>query len=67
MFLMLGGHFLIEIPAWPEELLTIRELQVVAEVTLFLKGFSLWTKFPQVGRNLRANTAFQIGCFVNNT
>uniref|UniRef100_A0A2N9FDY7 Uncharacterized protein n=1 Tax=Fagus sylvatica TaxID=28930 RepID=A0A2N9FDY7_FAGSY len=50
-----------EIPAWPEELLTIRELQVVAEVTLFLKGFSLWTKFPQVGRNLRANTAFQIG------
>ena len=44
MFLMPGGHFLIEIPARPEELLTIRELRVVAEVNLLLKGLSSQTK-----------------------
>uniref|UniRef100_A0A2N9HUF2 Aminotransferase-like plant mobile domain-containing protein n=1 Tax=Fagus sylvatica TaxID=28930 RepID=A0A2N9HUF2_FAGSY len=44
-----------------EELLTIRELHVVAEVTLFLKGFSLRAKSLQVGKNLCANTASQIG------
>uniref|UniRef100_A0A2N9EYS3 Uncharacterized protein n=1 Tax=Fagus sylvatica TaxID=28930 RepID=A0A2N9EYS3_FAGSY len=67
MFLMPGGYFLIEIPASLEELLTIRELHVVAEVTLLLKGFSLRTKSPRVGKNLRTNVTSQIGCFVNNT
>jgi hypothetical protein len=67
MFLMPGGHFLIEISARPEELLTIRELHGVAEITLFLKGFNSRTKSLQAGKNLRANTASQIGCFVNNT
>ena len=67
MFLMPRGHFLIEIPAWPEELLTIWELHVIAEVTLLLKGFNLQTKLSQVGRNLPTNIASQIGCFVNNT
>ena len=62
-----GGHFLIEISAWPEELLTIRELHVVAEVTLLLKGFSLRTKLPPVGKNPRTNVVSQIDCFVNNT
>ena len=33
--------FPIEIPARPEKILVIRELHVVAEVTHFLKGFSL--------------------------
>jgi hypothetical protein len=51
MFLMPRGHFLVEIPAWPEELLAIRELHVVVEVTLLLKGFSLRTKLPPVGKN----------------
>uniref|UniRef100_A0A2N9FT26 Uncharacterized protein n=1 Tax=Fagus sylvatica TaxID=28930 RepID=A0A2N9FT26_FAGSY len=53
MFLMPRGHFLIEIPARPEELLTIRKLHVVAEVILLLKGLSLWTNFvhnPLVSR-----------------
>ena len=45
----------------------IRKLRVVAEVTSFLKGFRLQTKFLQVGENLCANVASQIGCFVNNT
>jgi hypothetical protein len=67
MFLMPRGHFLIEIPARPEELLTIRKLHVVAEVTLLLKGLSLWTKLLRVKENLCANVASQIGCFVNNT
>jgi hypothetical protein len=67
MFLIPGGHFLVEIPAWPEELLTIRELHAVAEVTPLLKGSSLRTKSPRVGKNLRANVAYQIGCFANNT
>ena len=64
MFLMPMGHFLIEIPARPEELLTIRELRVVAEVNLLLKGLSSRTKLPLVGRGPRANAASQIGCFV---
>ena len=64
---MSGGHFPIEIPARPEEFLTIQELHVVAEVTLLLKGFSLRTKSLQVGKDLRANIASQIGYFVNNT
>uniref|UniRef100_A0A2N9ID52 Uncharacterized protein n=1 Tax=Fagus sylvatica TaxID=28930 RepID=A0A2N9ID52_FAGSY len=67
MSLMPRGHFLIEIPAWPGELLTIRELHVVVEVTLLLKGFNLRTKLSSVGKNPRANAASQIGCFVNNT
>ena len=44
MFLMPGGHFLIKIPTWPEELLTIRQLQAVTKVTLLLKGFRSRTK-----------------------
>jgi hypothetical protein len=44
-----------------------RELHVLAEVTFFLKGFNLQTKLLQVGKNLRANVASHIGCFVNNT
>ena len=67
MFLMPRGRFLIKIPAWPEELLAIHELHVVVEVTLLLKSFGLWTKFPPVGKNPRVNAASQIGCFVNNT
>ena len=67
MFLMPMGHFLIEIPARPEELLTIRELRVVAEVNLLLKGLGSQTKLQRVGENLRANVASQIGYFVNNT
>ena len=67
MFLVLRGHFLIEIPARPEELLTIRELSVVAEVNLLLKGLSSQTTSLRVGENLRANAASQISCFVNNT
>jgi hypothetical protein len=67
MFLMPGGYFLIEIPAWPEELLTIRELHVVAEVTLLLKCFNTQTKLLRVGKNPRANVAPQMSCFVNNT
>jgi hypothetical protein len=67
MFLMPRGHFLIEIPAWPEELLTIRELRVVAEATLLLKCHSSRAKLLRVGENPRANAASQIGCFVNNT
>jgi hypothetical protein len=61
------GHLLIEIPARPEELLTIRKLHVVAEVTLLLKGLGSRTKLQRVRENLRANVASQIGCFVNNT
>ena len=45
----------------------IRELRVVAKVTLLLKGLSSWTKFLRVRENLRANVASQIGYFVNNT
>ena len=45
----------------------IRKLHVVVEVTLLLKGFSLWTKLPPVGKNPRENVASQIGYFVNNT
>ena len=41
----------------------IREFQVVGEVTLFLKGFNLWTRSLQVGKNLCTNTVSQIGCF----
>jgi hypothetical protein len=67
MFLMPRGHFLIKIPARPEELLTIRELRAVAEATLLLKGLSSRTKLLRVGENLRANATSQIGCFVNNT
>ena len=63
---MLRGHFLIEIPVRLGKLLTIRELHVVAEVTFFTKVSGLWTKLLRVGRNLCANTAPQIGCFVNN-
>ena len=44
----------------------IRELRVVAEATLLLKGLSSWTKLLRVGENLRANPASQIGCSVNN-
>ena len=66
MSLMLGGHFLIEILARSEELLTIRELRVVAEVNLLLKGLSSRTKLLRVGKNLCANVASQMGCFVNN-
>ena len=36
-------------------------------VARFLKGFNLQTKSLQVEKNLRANTASQIGCVVNNT
>jgi hypothetical protein len=67
MFLTPRGHLLIEIPARPEELLTIRELRVVAEVTLLHKDLSSRTKLQRVGENLRVNVASQIGCFVNNT
>ena len=45
----------------------IRELHVVAEITLFLKGFDLRTKSLRARKNLCANTASQICCFVNNT
>ena len=61
------GHLLIEILALPEELLTIRKLHVVAEVTLLHKGLGSRIKLQQVGENLHANVASQIGCFVNNT
>ena len=67
MFLMPRGRFLIEIPAWPEELLAIRELRVVAETIFLPVGFSSQTKLPPVGENPRANIASQIGCFVKNT
>ena len=67
MFLMSRDYFLIEIPARPEELLTIRELSVVAEVNLLLKGLSSRTTSLRVGENLGANVASQIGCFVKNT
>jgi hypothetical protein len=45
----------------------IRELRVVAEATLLLKGLRSRTKLLWVGENLRANVASQIDCFVNNT
>ena len=45
----------------------IRELRVVAEATLLLKGLSSWTKLLRVGENRRANIVSQISCFVNNT
>jgi hypothetical protein len=45
----------------------IRELRVVAEVTLLHKDLGSRTKLQRVGENLRANVASQIGCFVNNT
>ena len=67
MFLISWGHFSIEILARPEELLTIQELHVVAEVTFLLKGFNLRTKLLLVDKNPRVNVASQIGCFVNNT
>ena len=47
--------------------MTIRELRIVAEVTLLLKGFSLRTKSLQARENPCANIAFQIGCFIDNT
>uniref|UniRef100_A0A2N9IMC4 Aminotransferase-like plant mobile domain-containing protein n=1 Tax=Fagus sylvatica TaxID=28930 RepID=A0A2N9IMC4_FAGSY len=61
MFLMPRGHLLIEIPAQPEELLTIRKLHVVAGVTLLHKDLGLQTKLQRVGENLCANVASQIG------
>ena len=67
MFLMPRGHLLIEIPAWPEELLTIRKLRVVAGVNLLPKDLGSRTKLQRVRENLCANVASQIGCFVNNT
>jgi hypothetical protein len=56
-FFHAGGHFPIEIPAWPGKLLTIWELHAIAEVTLFLKVSSLRTKSLRVGKNLCANVA----------
>jgi hypothetical protein len=50
-----GGHFSIGISTRLGKLLTIRKLHVVAEVTLFLKVFSLRTKFLRVGKNLCVN------------
>ena len=67
MFLTPMGHLLIEIPACPEELLMIRKLHVAAGVTLLHKGLGSRTKLQRVGKDLRANVASQIGCFVNNT
>jgi hypothetical protein len=67
MFLMPRGHLLIEIPACPEEFLTIRKLCVVAEVNLLPKDLGSRTKLLRVGENLCVNVASQIGCFVNNT
>jgi hypothetical protein len=67
MFLMSRGQLLTEIPACPEELLTIRKLRVVAEVSLLPKGLGSRTKLQRVRVNLCANVASQIGCFVNNT
>jgi hypothetical protein len=61
MFLMPRGHLLTEIPAWPEELLTIRKLRVVAEVNLLPKGLGSWTKLQRVGESLCANVASQVG------
>uniref|UniRef100_A0A2N9F6D8 Retrotransposon gag domain-containing protein n=1 Tax=Fagus sylvatica TaxID=28930 RepID=A0A2N9F6D8_FAGSY len=49
------------------ELLTIRKLRVVAEVSLLPKGLGSRTKLQRVRENLCANAASQIGCFVNNT
>jgi hypothetical protein len=45
----------------------IRKLHVVAEETLLLMGFSSQTRLLPVGEDPRANTAFQVGCFVENT
>jgi hypothetical protein len=47
--------------------LTIRKLHVVAGVTLLHKDLGSRTKLQQVGENLCANVASQVGCFVNNT
>ena len=47
--------------------MTIRKLRVVAKATFLLKCLSYRTKLLRVGENLRANTASQIVCFVNNT
>ena len=62
MFLMQRGHFLIEIPAWPEEFLTIWELRVVAEATLLLKGLSsrtkCWTFFHGFAHNSLVSRPF---------
>jgi hypothetical protein len=55
VFFHAEGHFPIEIPARPEKPLTIRELHAVAEITLFLKAFSLRTKLLRVRKNLCAN------------
>ena len=66
-FLMPRGHLLIEIPAWPEELLTVRKLRVVVEVNLLPKVLGSQTKLQRVGEKFCANVASQIGCFVNNT
>ena len=64
---MPGGHLPIEIPARSGKLLTIQELHVVAEVTIFLKVSNLRTKLLRVEKNLCANIASQMGYFVNNT
>ena len=45
----------------------IRELRIVTEANLLLKGLSSRTKLLRVGEILRANAASQIGCSVNNT
>jgi hypothetical protein len=60
---MSGGHFPIEISARPGKLLTIRELRVVAEVTLFLKVSNLQTKLLRVGKNLCENIVPPNGLF----
>uniref|UniRef100_A0A2N9ERE0 Aminotransferase-like plant mobile domain-containing protein n=1 Tax=Fagus sylvatica TaxID=28930 RepID=A0A2N9ERE0_FAGSY len=55
-----GDHLLIEIPARPEELLTIRKLQIVAGVTLLHKDLGSQTKLQRVGENFCANVASQL-------
>ena len=56
---MSGGHFPIEILAWPQKLLTIQELHVVAEITVFLKGFNLQTKSLRVERIYTQTSLFK--------
>ena len=45
----------------------IRKLRVVVEVNLLPKDLGSRAKLQQIGENLCANAASQIGCFVNNT